>query len=248
MDRPVSTRAIVKCANASVAAIPHGAPQDLGRVPTRRLCRGARLCAVRGQQRAPARDDPVAVPAEVGGRAARLRRHGLAVARSDRDGDATPRAAGRRCRQRQRSPLPTVCRAGCHRVREGHRCMRPRSVRGRRRARAAAADRPQREPFAHSRRLVRVLLQRETPRLPFSGVRRSLWAHRRFHRVPISFAPRKRAASSPKLNLDPAGPYTDGQQVTVTLSGWPGSIGQRPDLAIEHLTVGQCGSGADSRR
>ena len=61
--------------------------------------------------------------------------------------------------------------------------------------------------------------------------------------VPISFSPRKRAASSPRLNLDPAGPYSDGQQVTVTLNGWPGSIGHRPDLAIEHLTVGQCGSG-----
>ena len=59
--------------------------------------------------------------------------------------------------------------------------------------------------------------------------------------VPISFSPRKRAASSPQLNLDPAGPYTDGQQVTVTVNGWPGSIGKRPDLAIEHVTVGQCG-------
>jgi hypothetical protein len=58
--------------------------------------------------------------------------------------------------------------------------------------------------------------------------------------VPISFSPRKRAASYPQLNLDPAGPYTDGQQVTVTVNGWPGSIGHRPDLAIEHLTVGQC--------
>jgi hypothetical protein len=59
--------------------------------------------------------------------------------------------------------------------------------------------------------------------------------------VPISFSPRKRAASYPQLTLDPAGPYTDGQQVTVTVDGWPGSIGHRPDLAIEHLTVGQCG-------
>jgi hypothetical protein len=57
--------------------------------------------------------------------------------------------------------------------------------------------------------------------------------------VPVSFAPR-RPASSPSLTLEPAGPYTDGQQVTVTLNGWPGSIGRRPDLAIRKLVIGQC--------
>jgi hypothetical protein len=35
--------------------------------------------------------------------------------------------------------------------------------------------------------------------------------------------------------LDPAGPYTDGQQIMVTVQGWPGSTGQRPDLEIGHL-------------
>ena len=57
--------------------------------------------------------------------------------------------------------------------------------------------------------------------------------------VPVSFAPASPAAY-PQLTLDPAGPYTDGQQVTVTVQGWPGSIGQRPDLAIaqpRHQTV-----------
>jgi len=57
--------------------------------------------------------------------------------------------------------------------------------------------------------------------------------------VPVSFAPGSPAAN-PQLTLDPAGPYTDGQQVTVTVAGWPGSIGNRPDIAIESLTVGQC--------
>jgi hypothetical protein len=57
--------------------------------------------------------------------------------------------------------------------------------------------------------------------------------------VPISFAPAA-PASPPRLTLDPAGPYTDGQQVTVTLEGWPGSIGRRPDLAIPNLVIGQC--------
>ena len=55
--------------------------------------------------------------------------------------------------------------------------------------------------------------------------------------VPVSFAPSS-PASYPRLTLDPAGPYTDGQQVTVTLQGWPGSIGHY--LSIESLTVGQC--------
>ena len=57
--------------------------------------------------------------------------------------------------------------------------------------------------------------------------------------VPVSFAPGSPAAY-PQLTLDPAGPYTDGQQVTVTVAGWPGSIGNRPDIPIEKLTVGQC--------
>jgi hypothetical protein len=57
--------------------------------------------------------------------------------------------------------------------------------------------------------------------------------------VPVSFAPGSPAAY-PRLTLDPAGPYTDGQQVTVTVAGWPGSIGNRPDLGIQSLTVGQC--------
>ena len=57
--------------------------------------------------------------------------------------------------------------------------------------------------------------------------------------VPVSFAPGG-PASYPTLTLDPAGPYTDGQPVTVTVQGWPGSIGQRPDLAIESLVIGQC--------
>lgn len=57
--------------------------------------------------------------------------------------------------------------------------------------------------------------------------------------VPVSFAPGS-PASYPSLTLEPAGPYTDGQQVTVTLHGWPGSIGRRPDLAIPNLVIGQC--------
>ena len=57
--------------------------------------------------------------------------------------------------------------------------------------------------------------------------------------VPISFAPAGPAAY-PQLILDPAGPYTDGQQVTVTVQGWPGSIGQRPGLEIGHLAFGVC--------
>jgi hypothetical protein len=59
--------------------------------------------------------------------------------------------------------------------------------------------------------------------------------------VPVSFAPAG-TASYPTLTLDPAGPYTDGQQVTVTVQGWPGSIGNRPGLAIESLVVVQCGT------
>ena len=57
--------------------------------------------------------------------------------------------------------------------------------------------------------------------------------------VPVSFAPAG-PASYPQLTLDPAGPYTDGQQVTVTLLGWPGSIGRRPGLEIHRLALGLC--------
>ena len=57
--------------------------------------------------------------------------------------------------------------------------------------------------------------------------------------VPVSFAPGS-PASYPSLTLEPAAPYTDGQQVTVTLHGWPGSIGRRPDLAIPNLVIRQC--------
>jgi len=55
--------------------------------------------------------------------------------------------------------------------------------------------------------------------------------------VPLSFAPAATAAY-PQLTLDPAGPYTDGQQVTVTVQGWPGSVGHR--LEIGNLALGVC--------
>ena len=108
----------------------------------------------------------------------------------------------------------------------------------------AAAGRSRREPLAHRPGLVGVLLGgRDAPGLPLGGVRRSLRVlvdgSQAASTCPISFAPGS-PASYPQLTLDPAGPYTDGQQVTVTVQGWPGSIGQRPDLAIGNLVVGQC--------
>jgi len=57
--------------------------------------------------------------------------------------------------------------------------------------------------------------------------------------VPVSFAPADTAAY-PQLTLDPAGPYTDGQQVTATVQGWPGSVGHRPGLEIGNLALGEC--------
>ncbi len=64
--------------------------------------------------------------------------------------------------------------------------------------------------------------------------------------VPVSFAPADTAAY-PELTLDPAGPYTDGQQVTATVQGWPGSVGQRPGLEIGKLELGVCGLFAGAR-
>jgi hypothetical protein len=60
--------------------------------------------------------------------------------------------------------------------------------------------------------------------------------------VPLSFAPADPAAY-PQLTLDPAGPYTDGQHVTVTVQGWPGSVGHRPGLEIEKLALRVCARG-----
>ncbi|HEX9504760.1 MAG TPA: hypothetical protein VGA62_02020, partial [Acidimicrobiia bacterium] len=64
--------------------------------------------------------------------------------------------------------------------------------------------------------------------------------------VPVSFAPADTAAY-PQLTLDPAGPYTDGQQVTVTVQGWPGSVGHRPGLEIGRLKLGVCADVAGVR-
>ncbi len=57
--------------------------------------------------------------------------------------------------------------------------------------------------------------------------------------VPVSFTPAGTAAY-PQLTLDTAGPYTDGQQVAVTVQGWPGSIGQRPGLELGNLMLAVC--------